>query len=266
MPHAAVTHLHFIGDAHAPLGTHQAIHLLQVTRWQGDATGVAVHRFTDKPGQLTLARGDFRQVMLNTSYIVRRAVRPAEFTAVSIGRGHRVYPIRAAAQGLGVIGNRGGHGIRRHRPAVVGLQHAEHVAPAAVGPGQTNRQVIGLRAAVDQEHPVHALWRQRQQALGELGNCRIVKARVGVEQRPLPSRHLSHARVAMAQHGHVVEHVEVGSALHIDQVVTPAALDTRWVGVVVLLGAGKAGIPPGQQGLRVQFGLSITGQAQQRRG
>ncbi|MNZ70700.1 hypothetical protein D3C78_890470 [compost metagenome] len=34
LAHAAITHLHLIGDAHATLGADQGIDLLQVARWQ----------------------------------------------------------------------------------------------------------------------------------------------------------------------------------------------------------------------------------------
>jgi hypothetical protein len=51
----------------------------------------------------------------------------------------------------------------------------------------------------------------------------------------------------MAQHRDVVEHVQVGAALHVDQVVAPAAFDMRRLLVVVLLRAGEAGVAAGQQ-------------------
>jgi hypothetical protein len=131
---------------------------------------------------------------------------------------------------------------------VVGLKHAEHVAPAAVGPRQTDRQIIGLAAAVDQKHPVHAFRRQFQQALGKLGDRCVVESRVGIEQRPLTRRDRRHARMAVTEHRDVVEHVQIGAALHVDQVIAPAALDTRRIDVIVFLRAGETGVAPMQQG------------------
>ncbi|MNT73592.1 hypothetical protein D3C72_2123180 [compost metagenome] len=78
-----------------------------------------------------------------------------------------------------------------------------------------------------------------------------MEARVGVQQRPLPRRLGNHAWMAMAQHRDVVEHVQVGTALHVDQVVAPATLNVRRLRVVVLLRAGEAGVAAGQQGLRI---------------
>lgn len=147
---------------------------------------------------------------------------------------------------------------------MVGLQHADQVAPAAVGPCQANRQVVGFGTAVDHEHPVEARGCQFEQALGEFGDGGIVEARVGVEQRPLPRRLGGHARMAVAQYRDVVEHVQVGAALHVDQVVAPAPLDLWRLGIVVLLRTGEAGIASGQQGLRVGQRLGIAIEIQQR--
>ncbi|MNK83300.1 hypothetical protein D3C87_1031050 [compost metagenome] len=145
---------------------------------------------------------------------------------------------------------------------MIGLKHADHVAPAAVGPGQTNRQVIGLAAAVDQKHSIHAFRRQFQQALGKLRHRRIVESRVGVEQRPLPSGDRGHARVTMTEHRHVVEHVQIGATLHVDQMIAPAAFDARRVDVVVFLRASETGVSAFEQGFRVQLRLGIAGQTQ----
>ncbi|MCY1425948.1 hypothetical protein D9M71_417560 [compost metagenome] len=239
--------------------------MFQITWWQRDTAGIAVHRFADETGQLAFLLGDFRQVVFDAAYIIRRTVWATELTAIGVWRGHRVHPVRAAAQGLGVVSDRGRHRIRAHRPAVIGLQHTEHVATAAVGPRQANRQVVGLAAAVDQEHAVHAVRGQLQQTFGELGHGCVVEARVGVEQRPLAAGDCRHAWMAVAQYRYVVEHVEVGAALHVDQMVAPAAFDARWINVIVFLCAGEAGIAPGQQGHSVELGFGITGQPQQRR-
>ncbi|MNF96507.1 hypothetical protein D3C84_792990 [compost metagenome] len=71
--------------------------------------------------------------------------------------------------------------------------------------------------------------------------------------------------MAVAQYRDIIEHVQVRAALHVDQVVTPAALDTRRVDVVVLLRTGKARIATGQQQLGIDLRLGITSQPQQHR-
>ncbi|MNQ89069.1 hypothetical protein D3C85_1043640 [compost metagenome] len=236
---------------------------MQVARRQGDTAGIAIHRLADEAGDLAFLLIQARQVFIDAAHVIGRAIAATESTTVGIGRGHRVHPVRAGAQGLRVVGDRGRNGIGGHRPTVVGLQHAEHVAATAVGPGQADGQVIGFSAAVDQEHSVHGVRRQLQQAFGELGNRRIVKARVGVEQRPLPRGFDGHARVAVAEHRDVIEHVQVGPALHVDQVVAPAALDVRRGFIVVLLRAGKAGIAAFEQAGRIDDRLGITIKTQQ---
>jgi len=262
--HAPISDLHFIGDAHPALGPHQRIDLFQITGRQGNPAGVAIHRFTDETGQLALLRGDMRQLRFDAAYIIRRRIQATEFATIEVRRSHRMYPVRTAFQRSRVVGNRRRHRIGADCPAVIGLQHAEHVAAAAVGPRQPDRQVVGLAATVDQKHPVHAFRRQLQQAFGKLRHRRIVEARVGVEQRPLSRRHLRHARMTMAKHCDVVEHVEVGTALHVDQVIAPATLDARRVDVIMFLRAGETGVTSFEQGFGVQLRFGIAGQPQQR--
>ncbi|MNK98116.1 hypothetical protein D3C87_1184680 [compost metagenome] len=67
----------------------------------------------------------------------------------------------------------------------------------------------------------------------------------------------------VTQHRDVVEHVEVRAALHVDQVIAPAAFDARRVDVIVFLRAGETGVATGEQSLRIELSLSIAGQPQQ---
>lgn len=67
----------------------------------------------------------------------------------------------------------------------------------------------------------------------------------------------------MAQYRDVVQHVEVRAALHVDEVVAPAAFDVGWLRVVVLLRTGEAGIAACQQGLRIRQRIGIAIEAQQ---
>ncbi|MCY1245902.1 hypothetical protein D9M72_590880 [compost metagenome] len=66
-----------------------------------------------------------------------------------------------------------------------------------------------------------------------------MKAGIGVEQRPLPSDRCRQPWVPVAKDRHVVDHVEIGPALDIEQVLLPAALDLRRIAVVVLLRPGE---------------------------
>ncbi|MNP26316.1 hypothetical protein D3C76_1191670 [compost metagenome] len=72
--------------------------------------------------------------------------------------------------------------------------------------------------------------------------------------------------MTVAQYRDVVEHVEVGAPLHVDQMVAPATLDARRVDVIMFLRTGETGVTPGQQGRAVEFCFGITGQPQQCRG
>ncbi|MNN17790.1 hypothetical protein D3C81_1309840 [compost metagenome] len=159
--------------------------MLQVTRRQRDAAGIAVNWLTDEAGQLPLLGGQCVEPGIDVTQVIGGALGATIGAAIGVRCNHRVYPVRPCAQGLGVVGDGGGNRIGSYRPAVIGLEHTQQVAPTAVGPGQTDRQVVGLGAAVDQKHPVEAFWRQLQQAFGELGDGRVMEARVGVEQRPL---------------------------------------------------------------------------------
>ncbi len=265
MTQTAITHLHLIGNAYTTRSANLLIHLLQIAGRQGNPARIAIHRLADEARHLPLLLCQRDEYLIDTAHILRRTVGATKRPAIGIGCGDRMHPIRAGTECLRVVGNRGGNGVGRHRPAVICLQHTQHVASAAVGPGQPDCQVVGLGAAVDQKHAVHALGCKLEQALGELGNRRVMKARVGVEQRPLTSRFMGHARVVVAEDRDVIEHVQIGTALHVDQVIAPATLDLRRSLIVVFLRAGEAGITPRQQLRGVCERWSVTIKTEQGR-
>ena len=65
----------------------------------------------------------------------------------------------------------------------------------------------------------------------------------------MPGSGIGECRVAVADHGDVVHHVEIDAAVGADQVFPPAAFDAGRVLVVVLLNFGeRARSPPAQSG------------------
>ena len=66
-----------------------------------------------------------------------------------------------------------------------------------------------------------------------------MEARVGVEHAHLAVDGIRELRVPVTDGRDVVDHVDVGPASSVDEVVTPAALDAHRSGVVVLLHLGE---------------------------
>ena len=130
---------------------------------------------------------------------------------------------------------------------MIRLAHGDDVPPASVGPGQPQREIDRLGAAVDEEHRVQRIGQQGGEALGELDDGAVMEAGVRVEQAPLPLDRVRQARVAMAKDRHVVEHVEVRPAVDVEQVVPPAALDLGRRGEVVLLDRRKRRVSTRQE-------------------
>ena len=124
------------------------------------------------------------------------------------------------------------------RPAVVGALGRDHVVAAGVGARQPQRQVVRLAAGADQEHPLERRRQQLHQPLGEARHALVQESRVGVQQAQRPRRGGGHGRVAVAEHGHVVDHVQVRPPVGVEQAVAPAPHDLRWVAVVQLLCGG----------------------------
>ena len=98
----------------------------------------------------------------------------------------------------GVVGDRGGGGIRSDRPAVAGLPHGQD----------------GLMAGVA-ERTAHG------EAFGEPHELFVVKTRIGVPQRLLGACGLGNARMSVFDGGDVVDHIDVALPVGIDPVVFP---------------------------------------------
>ena len=87
----------------------------------------------------------------------------------------------------------------------------------------------------------------RGEPLAELDHRRIVEPRIRVQLAQLPGGGVGDPRVRMAQHGHVVDHVEVGAAGRRHQVMPPAPLDLRRFAIVKLLHGSKTRVASRQQ-------------------
>jgi len=130
---------------------------------------------------------------------------------------------------------------------VVGLLHGDDVLPSGGRPGEPEREVDRLGAAVHQEHGVEFGGEQFGEPFGEFDHRGVVEAGVGVEPLPLAVDGVTEGGVAVAEDGHVVEHVEVAAGLSVDQVLAPAALHARRCLVVVLLDGGEGVVAALQQ-------------------
>ena len=117
--------------------------------------------------------------------------------------------------------------VGRGRPAVVGVADAEHVRAPGRRAGESQREVVGLRAGRDQEDALERIGQQRRQPLGEARHALIEEARVRVEQPQLARRGGRHARMAVADAGDVVDAVEVGAGVRVVEVLTRARAPSR---------------------------------------
>ncbi len=116
------------------------------------------------------------------------------------------------------------------------------------------RQIVRLRAAIDEEDrssPSGASAASRSENSADGG---IVEARIGVQPQPLLADRLRKARMAMAEDRDIVDHVEIGAALDIEQVLLPAALDLRRRLVVILLRLCEMRLASGEQLVRLRLG------------
>ena len=153
--------------------------------------------------------------------------------------------------------------VGRRRPAVVAVADAEHVAAAGRRARQAQREVVGLGPGRDEEDPLERVGQQRGQALGEERHALVEEARVGVEQTQLAGRGGRHARMAVADHGDVVDAVEVGAGLRVVEMLTPAAHDLGRRRVVDRLGLRDHGTAAREQGVRRPI---VRREAEQRAG
>ena len=255
---AAVAHLDLVGDRQAAHGAHRRVDRRQVSVRQRHPAGVAVEGFADECG----GRFSLRSKVFDDRHGLRRVparIRAAVLPAVGVRRGHGVHPGRPGGQRVGVVGDRGRDRVGGVGPAVVGLRDGDDVVAAGGGHGQPQRQVVGLGAGVHQEHGVQRVGQGGRQPLGQLHHGFVVEPRVGVQPPPLPGHRVGQAGMAVPEHGHVVDHVEIAAAVGVEHVLAPAPFDPGRVGVVVLLHAGERAFPPPPQGGTVIGGTVIGG-------
>ena len=149
---------------------------------------------------------------------------------------------------------------------MVGLGYGDHVLAAGGRHRQPQRQIVGLRAGVHQEHRVQRVGQGRGQAIGEFHDGAVVEPGVGVQPAPLPGDGVGQLRVSVTQDRDVVDHVEVAAAVGTDQMLAPAAFDAGRAEVVVLLNRGHRAQAPSLQCGAVLAGRHRDGQAEQRGG
>ena len=130
---------------------------------------------------------------------------------------------------------------------MIRLPYRHHVLVPGGHQGQPQGQVDRLGSRVDHEHGVQRRGQQAGQPLGELHHRGVVEPGVGVQPAQLPGHRGLHPRVRVAEHGHVVHHVQVDPAAGGGQVVPPAPLDPRRVRVVVLLHRRERSRAPAKQ-------------------
>ena len=124
------------------------------------------------------------------------------------------------------------------------LEH-EHVPAAGVGVRQPQREVVGLRARVDEHAHPQRVGHQLHQPARVLGDRGVQVAGVGVEPRHLPLPRLDHPRVAVADVADVVDEVEERPPAGVEQVGALAADDLQRLVVGEAERAAEAGAPAG---------------------
>ena len=197
---------------------------------------------------------------------VAGGVPAAVVAAIGVGGGDGVHPRRPGFQRVGVVGHRRRDGVGGIRPAVIGLGHRDDVVAAGGRHGQAQRQVVGLRTGVDQEHRVQRVGQGGGQSLGERDHAAVVEPRVGVEAAPLARGRVGQHRMAVAEDGDVVDHVQIAAPVGGQHVLAPAAFDAGRVVVVVLLDGGERVRTAAPQLLAVVGRRRCRLQAEQRAG
>ena len=118
--------------------------------------------------------------------------------------------------------------------------------PVAVA-REPQRQLVGLGAGVDQEDGVERRREARGERLRELDHCGVQEPGVGVEPPKLPRDRGLDGGVAVAEHGDVVDDVDVGAAARVHEMVAPAPLDAGRGIEVVDLHPGEDAVPALEQ-------------------
>ena len=135
---------------------------------------------------------------------------------------------------------------------MIRLPHGEHVAAPRPHLREPQCQVDRLRAAVDEEHRVEGVGRQRRETLRELDDGGVVETGVGVEQPPLLGHGVDEPGMRVSHRSDVVEGVEVDPAVGVDEMLTPPPHHDRRVVEVVLLHVCERPVATLQQGCRVE--------------
>ena len=110
---------------------------------------------------------------------------------------------------------------------VVGVVEHDHVAAAGVRVGEPQREIVGLRAAVDEEAHVQRVRERRREPARVVDHRPVQVARVGVEHLHLALPGGDHPRVAVADVRDVVDQIEEGAALVVEQIRALAADDLQ---------------------------------------
>ena len=262
-PGAAVPDLHLVGDDEPACGAHGLVDLRQVARWNLDPSGVTGQRFGHE-GRWT-AR-NLRDDGSDGIGIAVRGIRAAVLATIEIGQRRQVDPRRPRVARVRVVVERRRDLVGRCRPAVVPAGQTDGVLAGRDAADDAQGEVDGFAPRVDEEHGVERLGQQLDDALCVGDHAVIAEPRVRVEQPELPAGRSGDPGIAVPDDGDIVDHVEVGPARGVDQVVTPAAFDAWRVRVVVLLDASHDGVAPGEE-LVAGVGGHVAGRhADERRG
>ena len=161
---AAESRLHLVGDAHAARRADVSERLFEITLRRNDLAAARLKRLREERGNgLTRLRdhaGELGRVRLS-----RRAALPLVRAAVAVGQRHDVDPWlwpTAAAPAHELVGTRGDE---RRRVAVVGAIDDEQVPPLRVGHRQPERELVRLRAGVDEETRIERRRQRRRRAV-----------------------------------------------------------------------------------------------------
>ena len=123
--------------------------------------------------------------------------------------------------------------------SVVGVLEHHRALVAGHGPGDAERQVVGLGARADEHANLQAVRKGRTQALGVLDHVLVQVARMRIESLQLPADSLGNVRVAMTHVRDVVVHVEVAPAVNVGQPHAIAGHDVQRRVVKQAIGAAK---------------------------
>ncbi len=127
--------------------------------------------------------------------------------------------------------------------------HGDDGCAAGVGAGEAQREVVRLAAGVHDEHGAERRRDERREPIREPRQALVEETRVRVEPPQRAGGRRGHARMAVAEHGHVVDHVEVGAAVGVVEVLAPAADQLGRPGVEHLLGV-RDGAPAQREQVR----------------